>query len=106
MMRSRAKSRRRPAPKAKRPHSPTTAAAIEHFKREKARRAGQRPPLSQEMEAARREYETLMIENAARGKGGRPKKKAQPARDEELDEVLDAVDGGADETSEDEATEE
>ena len=100
MMRSRAKSRHRPAPKAKRPHSPTTAAAIEHFKREKARRAGQRPHQSEQMEAARREYEALMIENAARGKGGRPKKKPQPALDDGL-----AEDEAA-ETPEDEAAEE
>jgi len=100
MMRSRAKSRRRPAPKAKRPHSPTTAAAIEHFKREKARRAGQFPHQSEQMEAARREYEALMIENAARGKGGRPKKKAQPVLEDGLD------DPDAAETSEDEAAEE
>ena len=100
MIRSRAKSRtRRPAPKAKRAHSPSTAAAIEHFKREKARRAAQASAQSEQMAAARREYEALLVENAARGKGGRPRKKAKPAADE-ADNTEDVVD------AEDEAPEE
>ncbi len=87
MIRSRAKSRaRRPAPKAKRAHSPSTSAAIEHFKREKARRAAQASPQSEQLEAARREYEALMIENAARGKGGRPRKKAKAVSPNVTDE--------------------
>jgi hypothetical protein len=95
MIRSRAKSRaRRPAPKAKRAHSPSTAAAIEHFRREKARRAAQASAQSEQMAAARREYEALLIENAARGKGGRPRKKAgTPVKDmDDIDEAEDSED--------------
>jgi hypothetical protein len=95
MIRSRAKSRARPpAPKAQRAHSPTTAAAIEHFKREKARRMAQASPQQEQLEAARREYEALLIENAARGKGGRPRKKGKAAvKDlDDVDEVADAED--------------
>lgn len=106
MIRSRAKSRaRRPAPKAKRAHSPSTSAAIEHFKREKARRAAQASQQSEQMEAARREYEALMIENAARGKGGRPRKKAKAASPKVDDEDLSDDEVGAEDV-EDEATEE
>jgi polyphosphate kinase 2 (PPK2 family) len=55
--------------------------ATEHYHREKARRDGQATPQSDVMAAARREYLALLESDAAKGKGGRPKKKAAPATD-------------------------
>lgn len=62
-------------------------AAREHYHREKARRARQARPDSELLAAAKREYLALLESDAAKGKGGRPKKKraARPEADE-LDE--------------------
>jgi hypothetical protein len=48
----------------------------EHYRREKERRANETKPESELMAAARREYEALLAAQAAKGKGGRPKKNA------------------------------
>ena len=57
-------------------------AAQEHYRREKERRARRQAPDSELMEAAKREYLALLEAEAAKGKGGRPKKKpAQPETD-------------------------
>ena len=55
-------------------------AAREHYRREKERRARKQAPDSDLMEAAKREYLALLEAEAAKGKGGRPKKK--PAKPE------------------------
>ena len=63
-----------------------TATAREHYHREKARRARLAHPDSELMEAAKREYQALLAQEAARGKGGRPKKKpAKPNPDSDAD---------------------
>lgn len=80
---TKAKSRARPhtRPVASHPKSGDDASA--HYHREKARRARRVQPESELMAAARREYLALLESEAAKGKGGRPKKKAaKPAGDE------------------------
>jgi hypothetical protein len=91
-----------------------TLTAREHYRREKARRARQSPSQADLIADARREYEALLQAEAARGKGGRPKKTAtqrsEPRDVEAPDELADAAGAeGADvdkEKSEDEAPEE
>jgi polyphosphate kinase 2 (PPK2 family) len=59
-----------------------STAAQEHYRREKERRARRQAPDSDLMEAAKREYLALLEAEAAKGKGGRPKKKpAKPEAD-------------------------
>jgi hypothetical protein len=66
------------------------SAAHEHFRREKERRARRQAPESELMEAAKREYLALLESEAAKGKGGRPKKKpAKPETDEGPPEDLE-----------------
>jgi hypothetical protein len=55
-------------------HDPTSAR--EHYQREKARRARRVPIESEAIAAARREYLALLASDAAKGKGGRPRKNA------------------------------
>jgi hypothetical protein len=52
-----------------------TSTASEHYAREKARRAKRARPEAELLAAARREYVALLESEAAKGKGGRPKKK-------------------------------
>lgn len=52
--------------------------ASEHYHREKARRQSQANPETDVMAEARREYLALLESDAAKGKGGRPKKKVTP----------------------------
>jgi hypothetical protein len=66
---------RRPPTVERRSRESGTATAREHYHREKARRARVAHPDSELMEAAKREYLALLAQEAARGKGGRPKKK-------------------------------
>jgi hypothetical protein len=70
--------RRRPDTIERRSRESGTATAREHYHREKARRARVAHPDSELLEAAKREYRALLAQEAARGKGGRPRKK--PAR--------------------------
>ena len=60
--------------------------ALEHYRREKERRSRRQAPDSELMEAAKREYLALLEAEAAKGKGGRPKKKpAKPESDQAED---------------------
>lgn len=81
--------------------------AREHYRREKARRATMRGPEDELIAAAKREYLALLEAEAAKGKGGRPKKKAAPAKqklapEDELpgEEHEDEIDGENDDESE------
>ena len=77
---------RRPPNVERRSRESGTATAREHYHREKARRARVAHPDSELMEAAKREYQALLAQEAARGKGGRPKKKpAKPSPDSDVD---------------------
>jgi hypothetical protein len=63
------------------------ATAREHYRREKARRSGERRPDSELLAAAKREYLAMLEADAIKGKGGRPRKKAgRPAADTEDEE--------------------
>ena len=80
--------------KTTRSHTRTTSrpaesgSAHDHYHREKARRAKQAHPESELMAAAKREYLALLEADAAKGKGGRPKKKAsRPAAADDADFV-------------------
>lgn len=53
-----------------------SSSAHDHYQREKARRARTARPESELLAAAKREYLALLESEAAKGKGGRPKKKA------------------------------
>ena len=61
--------------------------AREHYQREKARRARRIPVESEVIADARREYLALLAAEAAKGKGGRPRKNvgrpAEPAKKED-----------------------
>lgn len=57
-----------------------TLDAKDHYEREKARRARIAPPDSEAMASAHREYQALLETNAAKGRGGRPKKQPAPPR--------------------------
>jgi hypothetical protein len=58
----------------------TEHAAREHYRREKARRAERVRPPEHPLEQARRAYHALLAADAARAKGGRPKKNVPPAK--------------------------
>ena len=81
MTRTRTRSRARTRAKGSGPSTgptntkPTSDTAREHYHREKARRARRIHADSEVMAAARREYLALLEAEAAKGKGGRPKKK-------------------------------
>ena len=64
-------------------HAERAAAAREHYHREKARRARRPLPQSEVLEQAKREYLALLEAEAAKGKGGRPKKKVVAKADED-----------------------
>lgn len=71
--------RHRDAPRSPAKHTAKDKAAKEHYHREKQRRERHSPAESDVMAAARREYLALLESDAAKGKGGRPKKKVAPA---------------------------
>jgi polyphosphate kinase 2 (PPK2 family) len=81
--------------KTTRPHTRTTSrpadpgSAHDHYHREKARRAKQAHPESELMAAAKREYLALLEADAAKGKGGRPKKKAARTAPADEDDIID-----------------
>jgi hypothetical protein len=56
------------------------ATAIDHYQHEKGKRARRTQADDELMAAARREYNALLEAQAAKGKGGRPKKTATPVR--------------------------
>lgn len=65
---------------------------LEHYRREKERRAAERGgPASDPLEEARREYRAMLAADAAKQKGGRPKKSAaRPAASADADGDADA----------------
>ena len=66
--------------------SVTKKTPIDHYKHEKSKRAKRSVPEDERMTAARREYQAMLEAQAAKGKGGRPKKKPSVAPDTELEE--------------------
>lgn len=70
-------------------HAERAALAREHYRREKERRARRPLPESDVMEAARREYLALLESEAAKGKGGRPRKKVAGEKAHEGEEASD-----------------
>src|SRR6185436_11361524 len=62
----------------------TIATPEDHYRAEKARRANDRHPDAELMEQAKQEYLKLIAEGAAKGQGGRPKKKQASGRDAKL----------------------
>ena len=68
------------------------SSAKDHYAREKARRASVAPIDDEAMASARREYQAMLEMNAAKGRGGRPKKPTAPpeSRDPTGAEVFDA----------------
>ena len=69
--------------------------AHDHYHREKARRAKRGLPENEAMAAARREYLAMLEADAAKGKGGRPRKNvARPAATkDELDDEATETEG-------------
>jgi len=64
--------------------TPSELAAREHFRREKARRAGRTRPPEHPLEQARRAYDALLAADAERARGGRPKKSIAPPTEKPL----------------------
>ncbi|MEO6878432.1 MAG: hypothetical protein ABI205_08125 [Gemmatimonadaceae bacterium] len=58
---------------------------IDHYQHEKDKRAKREVPEDERMAAARREYKAMLEAQAAKGKGGRPKKKPATAPGAESD---------------------
>ena len=67
------------------------SAASEHYHREKARRANRDRPDDHPMEQARRAYQELLASDAAKMRGGRPKKMVtgKPKSARSIDEADD-----------------
>ncbi len=65
-------------------------AAREHYQREKERRAQRGQVDSPAMAAARREYLALLEADAAKGRGGRPRKQRAAKTDDESVEDAEA----------------
>jgi hypothetical protein len=82
--------RKQPVGGPSRPTDASGSAARDHYHREKARRAKRALPETEAMAAARREYLALLESDAAKGKGGRPRKKpaARPKTGDLLDDEL------------------
>jgi hypothetical protein len=94
-MSMRIKTMRRPENPEPRPRDAATTAE-DHYQREKARR-GRLPTRDSELiAAAKKEYLALLAQEAVKGKGGRPKKKAGPAADSGPDADTDIGDQVAD----------
>ena len=68
------------------PRVATPTDAHEHYHREKARRANRGRSHDHPLEQARRAYHALLESDAARAKGGRPKKAATPKPDVHRDD--------------------
>ena len=61
----------------------------DHYAREKARRAAVTPVDDDAMAAARREYQAMLDLNAAKGRGGRPKKQPAPRKSDDAPDAGD-----------------
>jgi len=83
------KSRSKNPPPSRKPATDarTSSPAHEHYLREKERRARKLGPDHDLLAAARREYEAMLEADAAKGKGGRPRKaaRAKAPKDTEFD---------------------
>ena len=83
------KSRSKTPPPSRKPAADTRASSPEreHYLREKERRARKLGPDHDLLAAARREYEAMLEADAAKGKGGRPKKapRAKTSKDDDFD---------------------
>jgi hypothetical protein len=92
-MKTQSKTRKKaqPATRPSTPHDHSSSEAHSHYHREKARRAALPPQESEALAAARREYVAQLEAQAAKGKGGRPKKKpaAAPVRSVLEDDLVD-----------------
>jgi len=101
-MKSRTTSRTRTQPPVVSPSRSTESGAStarDHYNREKARRAKRTLPENEAMAAARREYLAMLEADAAKGKGGRPRKNAAkpaPAKDELDDHAAEGEDAEID----------
>jgi hypothetical protein len=62
--------------------SDTIESPLTHYQREKDKRAARDVPEDELMASARREYKAMLEAQAAKGKGGRPKKKPDTAQPE------------------------
>ena len=94
-MSMRSKTVRRPEPPDRRSRDAATTAE-DHYQREKARR-GRLPTRESELiAAAKKEYLALLAQEAVKGKGGRPKKKAGPPNGSGPDADTDIGDQAAD----------
>lgn len=83
----------------RRPRDPAPSPE-DHYKREKARR-GRIPARDSELiAAAKKEYLALLAQEAVKGKGGRPKKKAAPPGGARPDADTDMGDEAADRDTE------
>jgi hypothetical protein len=69
-----------------------TAAAREHYHREKARRAGRERPADHPLEQARRAYHALLAKEAEQAKGGRPRKIVAAAKTKRAKQESDEPD--------------
>jgi hypothetical protein len=76
---TKSRARARPSGRSAAERAASDDKATEDYHREKARRDRRDAPESDAMAAARREYLALLESDAAKGKGGRPKKKRAPA---------------------------
>ena len=65
------------------------SSAKDHYAREKARRATVTPVDDEAMAAARREYQAMLDMNAAKGRGGRPKKQPAPQKSDDAPDAGD-----------------
>ena len=64
-----------PSPQRQANNSDSIVTPSDHYQHEKHKRAGRVAPVDDLMDAAKREYRALLDAQAAKGKGGRPKKK-------------------------------
>lgn len=89
------KSRSKTPPPSRKPATDTHAStpAREHYLREKERRSKKLGPDHDLLAAARREYEAMLEADAAKGKGGRPKKTARAKTPKDAEFDLEEHDG-------------
>lgn len=76
----------KPDPVSKKPDSKViNKTPTDHYQHEKDKRAKREVPEDERMAAARREYKAMLEAQAAKGKGGRPKKKPAVTADPDAD---------------------
>lgn len=99
------KSRSKTPPPSRKPATDSHASSPErdHYLREKERRARKLGPDHDLLAAARREYEAMLVADAAKGKGGRPKKTASVKKPAGAEFDLEEQDGQSEMAGEHEA---